>query len=160
MLDTLKPYVLYVALYLGVALTGGSVVHLPLDPSRYLLIGAVGVLVFIVASVADARRRHASGLEGPGGGLGRYVGWSVLLSLGLGMLSGGIQHFLDFPHYAAALLPLGVILSLSAYLARERTAPQGTALWQLAGGALAFALLLYLGLDHLAHDLEEGGHTH
>lgn len=160
MLDTLKPYVLYVALYLGVALTGGSVVHLPLAPARYLLIGGVGVLVFITASVADARRRHAAGLEGPGGGLGRYVGWSVLLSLGLGMLSGGIQHFLDFPHYAAALPPLGVLLSLAAYLARERTAPAGGGLWQLAGAAAAFAALLYLGLDHLAHDLGGEDHAH
>lgn len=160
MTNLLKPYVLYVALYLGVALTGGSVVHLPLDPSRYLLIGTVGVLIFIAASVADARRRHAAGLEGPGGGLGRYVGWSVLLSLGLGMLSGGIQHFLDFPHYAAALLPLGVVLSLAAYLARERTAPTGTPLYRLAAGALGFAVLLYLGLDHLAHDLDGEGHAH
>ena len=31
MRQVLPPYVLYVALYLGVALTGGSVVHLPLD---------------------------------------------------------------------------------------------------------------------------------
>ena len=160
MFDLLKPYVLYVALYLGVALTGGSVVHLPLDPARYLLIGAVGVLVFIAASVADARRRHAAGLEGPGGGLGRYVGWSVLLSLGLGMLSGGIQHFLDFPHYAAALLPLGVLLSLAAYLGRERTVPPRPQVLRLASGILAFALALYLGLDHLAHDLEGVDHAH
>jgi hypothetical protein len=160
MLDPLKPYILYVALYLGVALTGGSVVHLPLDPPRYLLIGAAGVLVFITASVADARRRHAAGLEGAGGGLGRYIGWSVLLSLGLGMLSGGIHHFLDFPHYAAALLPLGVLLSLAAYLAREQTVPARPQLLRLAGGTLAFALALYLGLDHLAHDIEGEDHAH
>ena len=74
MRHVIPPYVLYVALYLGVALTGGSVVHLPLAPARYLLIGGIGVLVFITASFADARRRHGAGLEGPGGGLGRYVG--------------------------------------------------------------------------------------
>ena len=112
----LRPYVLYVALHFGVALTGGSIVHLPLDPARYLLIGAVGIVVFIAASVADARHRHAAGLEGPGGGLGRYVGWSVVLSIGPGMLSGSIQHFIDFPHYAAALIPLGVLVSLAAYM--------------------------------------------
>jgi hypothetical protein len=38
MSSILLPYVHYVALYLGVALTGGSVVHLPLAPGRYLLI--------------------------------------------------------------------------------------------------------------------------
>ena len=160
MLELLKPYVLYVSLYLGVALTGGSVVHLPLDTPRYLLIGAIGIVIFITASVADARRRHAEGLEGPGGGLGRYVGWSVVLSLGLGMLSGGIQHFLDFPHYAAALLPLGVVLSFVAYLARERLVPTRPRLLRIGGVVLAFAVALYLGLDHLAHDLDAGAHAH
>ena len=65
MAEILRPYTLYVALYLGVALTGGAVVHAPLDPARYLLIGAIGVLIFIVASVADARHRHAGGWKAP-----------------------------------------------------------------------------------------------
>jgi hypothetical protein len=30
----LAPFVLYVSLYLGVALAGGAVAHLPLDPTR------------------------------------------------------------------------------------------------------------------------------
>jgi hypothetical protein len=76
------------------------------------------------------------------------------------MLSGGIQHFLDFPHYAAALLPLGVLLSLAAYLGRERTVPPRPQMLCLAGSILVFAPVLYLGLDHLAHDLGGGDHAH
>jgi hypothetical protein len=152
--ELLKQYGLYVALYLGVALTGGSIVHLPLAPVRYAVIGAVGIAVFIVASVADARRRHAAGLEGPGGGIGRYVGWSVLLSLGLGMLSGAIQHFLDSPRYAAALIPLGFLLSLVAYAVRERLLPAGGAPWRAAGAAVAVAALLHLGLAAVSGHLE------
>ena len=34
MADILRPYAIYVALSLGVALAGGSIVHLPLDPAR------------------------------------------------------------------------------------------------------------------------------
>jgi hypothetical protein len=149
----LLPFVLYVALYLGVALAGGAVVHLPLDPARYLLLGGIGVLIFILASVADARRRVAAGLEGPGGGLGSFIGWSVLLSIGLGMLSGSIQHFLDFPHYAAALLPLGIPVTLAAYIGRERLDLPRPQLQRLGAAALAFALILYLGLDLLADDI-------
>ena len=103
-----------------------------------------------MASVADARRRHAAGLEGPGGGLGSFVGWSVLLSVGLGMLSGSIQHFLDFPHCAAALLPLGVPVTLAAYIGRERLDVPRPQLLRLGAAALAFALVLFLGLDPLA----------
>ena len=158
MSHVLPPYVLYVALYLGVALTGGSVVHLPLAPARYLLIGAIGVAIFITASVADARRRHASGLEGSGGGLGRYVGWSVALSIGLGMLSGSIQHFIDFPHYASALLALGVPVTLAAYIGRERLDVPRPQLLRLGAGAAAFTAVLFLGLDLLADGIAPHDH--
>ncbi len=153
MADILRPYAIYVALYLGVALAGGSIVHLPLDPARYLLLGAIGVVVFIGASVADARRRHAAGLEGPGGGMGRFVGWSVLLSIGLGMLSGSIQHFLDFPHYAAVLLPLGVPVSLAAYMGRERLSPPRPTLLRLGATVAAVVVVLAFGLDILADEM-------
>ena len=158
MRHVLLPYILYVALYLGVALTGGSVVHLPLDPARYLVIGAVGVFVFILASVADARHRHAAGLEGPGGGLGRYVGWSVLLSIGLGMLSGSIQHFIDFPHYATALLSLGVPVTLAAYIGRERLSLPRLQTLHLGVATAAFALCLFFGLDLLADGIAPHDH--
>src|SRR5215213_11478706 len=158
MSQVLPPYVLYVALYLGVALTGGSVVHLPLDPGRYVLIGAVGVVIFIAASALDARRRHAAAVEGGGGALGRYIAWSVVLSLGLGMLSGSIQHFLDFPHYAAVLLPLGVLVSLAAYMGRERLSPPRPQLLQLGAVAVSFTLILALGLDILADEVAPHDH--
>jgi hypothetical protein len=158
MAEILRPYTLYDALYLGVALTGGSIVHLPLDPARYLLIGGIGVLVFIVASVADARHRHAAGLEGPGGGLGRYVGWSVLLSIGLGMLSGSIQHFIDFPHYAAVLIPLGVLVSLAAYMGRERLSPPRPALLRLGATVAVVVVVLAFGLDILADEIVPHDH--
>jgi len=160
MSNILLPYIHYVALYLGVALTGGSVVHLPLAPGRYLLIGLVGVVVFIVASVADARRRHATAVEGDNASLGRYVGWSVVLSVGLGMLSGSIQHFLDFPHYAAVLLPLGVLLSLGAYIGRERLSPPRPQLAKLGIMVASFTLALALGLDILADEIAPHGHDH
>ena len=142
------------------ALTGGSVVHLPLEPGRYLLIGAVGVAVFIAASAADARRRHAEAVEGGGGALGRYIAWSVVLSLGLGMLSGSIQHFLDFPHYAAVLLPLGVPVTLAAYIGRERLHLPRAQLLQLGAAAVAFTLALAFGLDLLADEIAPHGHDH
>lgn len=160
MSHVLPPYALYVALYLGVALTGGSVVHLPLDPARYLLIGGIGVLIFITASVVDARRRHVAGLEGPGGGLGRYVGWSVALSIGLGMLSGSIQHFMDFPHYASALLSFGVPVTLAAYVGRERLSLPRPQLLRLGAGAAAFTAALFFGLDMLADEIAPHDHDH
>ena len=111
-----------------------------------------------MASVADARHRHAAGLEGPGGGLGRYVGWSVLLSIGLGMLSGSIQHFIDFPHYAAVLIPLGVLVSLAAYMGRERLSPPRPALLRLGATVAVVVVVLAFGLDILADEIVPHDH--
>ncbi|MDN3564363.1 hypothetical protein ACFQY5_33925 [Paeniroseomonas aquatica] len=83
-----------------------------------------------------------------------------MLSLGLGMLSGSIQHFLDFPHYAAVLLPLGVPVTLVAYMARERLSLPRPQLLRLGGVAIAFTLALALGLDVLADELVPHGHDH
>ena len=104
------------------------------------------------------RRRHAAGLEGPGGGLGGFVGWSVLLSIGLGMLSGSIQHFIDFPRYAAVLLPLGVPVSLAAYMGRERLSPPRPTLLRLGAAVAAAVLVLAFGLDILADELAPHDH--
>ena len=152
-MTVLPPYLLYVALYLGVALTGGSVVHMPLDPKRYVLIG---VIIFIVASAIDARRRKLATAEGAA--LPGYIVWSVILSLGLGMLSGSIQHFIDFPQYAAALLALGVPVSLASYMGREKLMVRGPQLVTLVIAVAVFTVVLFLGLDWIADEIAPHSH--
>jgi hypothetical protein len=76
------------------------------------------------------------------------------------MLSGSIQHFLDFPHYAAVLLPLGVPVTLAAYMGRERLTLPGPQLLRLGAAAAAFTLALALGLDVLADEIAPHGHEH
>ena len=60
------------------------------------------------------------------------------------MLSGSIQHFIDFPHYAAVLLSLGVPVTLAAYIGRERLDVPRPQLLRLGAGAAAFTLALFL----------------
>ena len=156
MTTILPPYLLYVALYLGVALTGGSVVHMPLDPKRYVLIGVIGVIIFIVASAIDARRRKLATAEGAA--LPGYIIWSVILSLGLGMLSGSIQHFIDFPQYAAALLALGVPVSLASYMGREKLLVRGPRLVTLVIAVGVFTIALFFGLDWIADEIAPHSH--
>ena len=128
MTTVLPPYLLYVALYLGVALTGGSVVHMPLDPKRYVLIGVIGVIIFIVASAIDARRRKLATAEG------------------------------DFPQYAAALLALGVPVSLASYMGREKLTVRGTQLVALVIAVGVFTFVLFLGLDWIADEIAPHSH--
>lgn len=94
------------------------------------------------------RHPMAAAVEGSGASLGRD------------MLSGSIQHFLDFPHYAAVLLPLGVLVSLAAYMGRERLSPPRPQLLRLDAVAASFALAPALGLDILADQIAPHGHDH
>ncbi len=73
------------------------------------------------------------------------------------MLSGSIQHFIDFPRYAAALLPLGVPVSLAAYMGRERLSPPRPTLLRL-GAVVAALVVLAFGLDILADELAPHDH--
>ena len=74
------------------------------------------------------------------------------------MLSGSIQHFIDFPHYAAALLASGVPVTLAAYMGRERLSLPRPQLLRLGAAALAFTLVLFLGLDLLADEFAPHDH--
>ena len=74
------------------------------------------------------------------------------------MLSGSIQHFIDFPRYAAVLLPLGVPVSLAAYMGRERLSPPRPMLLRLGAAVAAAVVVLAFGLDILADELAPHDH--
>lgn len=148
----------YVALFVGAGLISGSVVHYPLDPGRYLLIGAVGAVMFAAASAVHEARANLAG----GADLARFIGASLVLALGIGMISGGIQHFSDIPGRAATLIPLGAALSLIAFAVRDghRIAPDH--LQALGVGTAVILLLTAVILGRIASGMpaSEGGHAH
>ncbi|WP_328971444.1 hypothetical protein [Streptomyces sp. NBC_00239] len=158
----LARYVGYVGYFVGAGLISGAVVHHPLDPARYTLIAIYGVLVFLGATVLNefilARQRPT---------LPRalaIMGASLLLSFGIGMLSGGLQHFEDFPTRAAVLIPAGMVLSFIAYVLKDEDT-SWRRIFGLAGLAvLVTALISFAGLRQVAANLAEqpgsGGHGH
>lgn len=80
------------------------------------------------------------------------------------MLSGGLQHFEDFPERAAMLIPFGLALSFAAYVLRHEPAR-----WRSIMGPAGFLVLLtaalaFVGLrgiaDGMAAESGCGGHSH
>lgn len=96
--------------FVGAGLISGAVVHHPLDPARYTKIAVVGVLVFLVATLVNEFLLAAERPALPRAIL--VIAASLLLSFGIGMLSGGLQHFEDFPARGAVLVPLGIDIGL------------------------------------------------
>ncbi|MBT2529820.1 hypothetical protein J7E91_31725 [Streptomyces sp. ISL-99] len=154
-------YLGYVGYYVGAGLISGAVVHHPMAPARYSMIAASGVLVFLLATVLNdivlaSERQPLSRIL-------RVLGTSTMLSFGLGMLSGGMQHFADLPERCAVLIPLGIVLSFVAFLLKEAKRP-----WRRIFGLMGLAILVvtaltFLGLRHIAPTMAEGsggGHSH
>lgn len=156
-------YIGYVLYFVGAGLISGAVVHHPLDPARYTVVAAVGVLVFLVATLVNEflltqeRPPLARGLV--------VIGASLLLSFGIGMLSGGLQHFEDFPARAAILVPLGIVVSFIAFVLKDAETSLSRIFSPLGLAVLLLACGCYFGLTTLAAGMageaaEGGGHSH
>ncbi|WP_243240436.1 YncE family protein [Clostridium cibarium] len=112
--EAIFPYLVYVMFFLGTGLISGSIVHMPLDPKKYSIVLVIGMGVFVIASLLNETvidKKHLSFFSTV-----RLVIFSLLLSIGIGMISGGIQHFEDVLDYAGYLIPGGIMLSLISFL--------------------------------------------
>jgi hypothetical protein len=138
-------------------LISGAIVHHPLDPARYTFIAVVGAAVFLFATVLSEfvltkQRPSASKVL-------VIVTASLALSFGIGMLSGGLQHFEDFPDRAAMLIPFGLTLSFIAYVVRHEPARWRSIIGPAGVLVLVTAALAFVGLRGIADGMaaESGG---
>lgn len=112
-------YVLFVMQFLGAGFIAGSVVHFgegitTWDVSVLLL----GLILFTFALVY--RESRLSEKKMPLRDLMILIISSLFLSLTIGMASGGTQHFVDTPMYAAVLIPTGLSLGFIAFSITQR----------------------------------------
>lgn len=79
---------------------------------------AVGIIFFVLGSVFQDIQQGMVRIRGEG--ITLFLLLSLLLSIGIGMASGGMQHFVDTPSYSAFLIPLGLGIGLIAFILKER----------------------------------------
>lgn len=152
------PYLGYVGYFVGAGLISGGIVHYPLDPARYAKVAIAGIVVFLAATVLN--EVLLPGVRPSLRAMTRIVGAALLLSVGIGMLSGGIQHFMDFPARAAMLIPAGLVVSFVAYVVKHASRRR-LVLARLGLVVLVVAAGLFWGLSQFATSLDSaGGHGH
>jgi hypothetical protein len=157
LLHVLGSYSKYVAMFVGAGLVSGSVVHFPLAPTRYAIIGVIGAVLFTAASiVSEFKKPEATAL-----GIVKLGAAALTLSLGIGMMSGGIQHFDDFPDRAAKLIPIGMGVSIVAFIFRNSLRLRRDHTVWLAAGMVWILIMLGFALSQVAAGAgESGGHSH
>lgn len=144
--------------FMGAALIAGAVVHYPVNPGLYTIICVVGAVVFLLGTfvnefvLADERpllRRAIS-----------LVTFSLLLSFGVGLVGGGIQHFEQFPQRSAWMTPIGLVMSYVAFVAKDAKGGLRHLVSPFAIGVVVVAALTWFGMSALASTIDSEGHSH
>ncbi len=115
------PWVCYLAYFVGVSFQSGGIVHYSLDPSKYGSLVAIGAVIFVVGAIGSDLIAPDPILRSTGPlGFLSFIASALTLSIGVGMIGGGVQHFSDIPDRAPILIPLGIVLSILGYCGRFR----------------------------------------
>lgn len=149
--------------YAGISFIAGAVNHGMFSEQRSFVTAALGVLFFVVGAFAENRSQGGGALA-----WGDVIGFGILASIGLGLFTGGLQHFPDTPQRSAWVVPLGFSLSLiSLHLGNGsgRGSTKALLWYALVGGAVvvaasAAALWLFGGTPARAHGHDGGGAHH
>jgi hypothetical protein len=141
-------------------MVSGGVVHYPLNENFYGILAALGGIVFAIGSLAN-ELLSGKGLPKPAA-LFSLIVTSLLLSFGIGMLSGGIQHFTDFPSRAAVLVPFGITLSFIAYCLKSNLFQRSSIKKVSMAGVfvLGIAVSSLTVLTNIADGMNKPAHTH
>lgn len=151
------PFIGYLLYFVGIGQIAGGVVHYPIDPSYFTMMAAIGVLVFLAGTwlnevVLPVDRPSASKIA-------RLVSASVVLSIGVGGVSGGVQHFLQFPQRSAVLIAAGLVIAFAGFIWKGS---YGAAQSVKVGGVVAvLAVAVFFALQPLTASLDgAGSHDH
>lgn len=94
----LQRYVEYIGLYLGIALVGGAIVHMPGSPVKNMAILLIGMAMFLAASVREARLRSGKDGTGAAHAIAVYLALSALLPPAWGGLHAFGHHSFPADH--------------------------------------------------------------
>jgi FtsP/CotA-like multicopper oxidase with cupredoxin domain len=158
---TLKQFIRFVSLFIGTGFIAGSIVHFGEGVTVWdVSVLIIGILLFVSASFVEKYNKQISNPIG----FSLFIVQSLLLAIGIGMASGGTQHFVDTPTYASVLIPLGLWIGLFAFLWREKIQLTNIKWITIIGIATATAVIVWLALGQfntmLPESLREGHGSH
>lgn len=145
-------------MFIGNGFLSGSIVHLPLDPIRYGIIGSVGIVIFMLSFVTNERKQSTASHNEFS--LVRTIVFSLMLAIGIGMMSGGVQHFTDVPDYASKLIPAGIALSLLGYVFKNNLKLRPIQVAKLGGAASVAIIIAATTLGVYANSLSDSSSSH
>jgi len=142
------PYFIILMYYLGIGFISGAMSHIFLWFKRNVIMASIGIVLFVIGALLnEIYIKKTDFTEKPYFIIGKLILYSFIFSLGIGMVSGWVQHFLDVPKVASVLIPLWITLSLFAYVLKEEvylsTKDKWLFVWKVFIIVVPLAIVLY-----------------
>lgn len=153
------PFIGYLLYFVGIGQIAGGVVHYPIDPSYFTVMAIIGVFVFLAGTWLNEVVLPT--VRPPGRKIARLVSASVVLSIGVGGVSGGIQHFMQYPSRSSILIAAGLVIAFVGFIWKGSFSARQSVVVGFVVTALA-AITLFV-LQPLTASIEQnggGGHHH
>lgn len=134
--------------YTGISFITGAISHGFFSEVRSLLMGAFGVVCFIVGTLME-----------DGYSTKKAILLSAGLAIAIGAVTGGLQHFPDSPERSLLIIPVGYVLSLAlfAYLHEHKITSKDKTYMVLSS---LFILVLSVGIFLFIENGDFFGHAH
>jgi len=164
LLKPISRYLAFVGMFVGAGFIAGSIVHLGEGINTWdVSVLIVGVLFFLASTCVQEfvfNKQSYKDLE-----VVQFILYSIVLALGVGMASGGVQHFVDTPGYSSFLIPTGLGLGVIAFFLKERVVFTPKKWLQIVSTVIVATLVAIWLLGEIGKTLPEsllhqGGHGH
>jgi peptidoglycan/LPS O-acetylase OafA/YrhL len=116
---SISRYLAFVGMFVGAGFISGSIVHMGEGVNAWDVSVLVAGVIFFLASTCVQEfvfnKRNVKDAH-----VLQFLLHSIVLAIGVGMASGGIQHFVDTPTYSSYLVPIGLGLGVIAFFLKEK----------------------------------------
>ena len=164
LLTPISRYLAFVGMFVGAGFIAGSIVHLGEGINTWdVSVLIVGVLFFLASTCVQEfvfNKRNIKDAK-----VIQFIVYSIVLALGVGMASGGIQHFVDTPRYSSYLVPIGLGLGVIAFFLKEGEVFTSKKWLQIVGSVIGLVVASIWLLGVIGKVLPESllhnqGHNH
>jgi hypothetical protein len=148
--------------YTGISFISGSVNHGAFSEHRSYITAGIGVVIYLIGAFMDHKNNPQEVNDWR-----QLFGLGIILSIGLGFFTGGLQHFIDSPERSVWVVPIGFLLSIIALYFLEghkKISVQSFGIYAIIGlvlvSSISFAGLKFLNSHGSSHSEDGHSHTH
>lgn len=145
MKNAIYKYLVYVIYFLGIGMTSSGIVLMPFNHVRYGIVLIIGLGLFLAGSFFNEviiDKHNLTKKESV-----KLLLLSLILALGIGMISGGISHYKESPVYVSYLIPFGIFLSFISFIIKNNFELFSKNKFKLLIGILVISLIIYVILN-------------